>query len=63
MNLCILKDDCLLRLHANRDSTRNHWGREGFCLYIGDLRIDFEDEADAEKVARMILARLGINYG
>jgi hypothetical protein len=46
-------------LHVDRDSIRHDHGREGFYFHIGGIEFYFKDEADAEKLAKAILDRLG----
>jgi hypothetical protein len=59
MKLSLTKDDCACSVCVDRDSVRAWHGRQGFEMTIGGMTIHFEDELDAERVAEMILVRLG----
>lgn len=54
----LTKDDCK-GIYVDRDGTRNDYGRQGFGFVVAGLAVHFEDEADASKLAHMILRRLG----
>jgi hypothetical protein len=59
MKLSVTKDDCACSVYVDRDSVLAWHGRQGFSITIGEMTIHFEDELDAERVAEMILVRLG----
>lgn len=59
MKLEIAKDDARRSLWADRDGVGNAFGRQGLSMVIGGLDIHFEDEEDAETMAKAVLLRLG----
>lgn len=58
MKLSVSKDECD-SMSVDRDSVRSWHGRQGFEIWIGGVLIHFEDELDAERMAEMVLIRLG----
>lgn len=41
---------------------QNDWGRQGFRIKLGGAEVEFEDEQDAERLAKMILDRLDVQH-
>lgn len=47
---------------VDRDGVLNDYGRQGFYVHLNGLTLHFEDEADAEELARMIARRQGMPF-
>lgn len=58
MKLKIDKEDAE-GLRVDRDSTLNSYGTQGFYIDLAGLRLHFEDERDAVRLAKEILQRMG----
>ena len=48
-------------LAMDRTGITDSSGRQGFRITIEDFNIEFDDELDAELIARKILFRLGVD--
>lgn len=60
MRIEISREDCVMP-HIDRDGCVGDHGRQGFDVGLAPpIWIHFEDEADAERIARFILDRLGV---
>lgn len=56
-------DDGEFYAHVDRDGSANAYPkREGFNIYLQELRIHFQDETNAALLAKLILWRLGESY-
>jgi hypothetical protein len=60
MQINFRKIDCE-KISVDRDDVLNDYDTQGFDIHVGPVTLHFEDENDAEELARLILGRLGVN--
>jgi hypothetical protein len=59
MRVRLSQSDCA-QFRVDRSGRLEDHGRQGFDVGVGGVVVEFEDELDAERIARAVLARLGV---